>query len=110
MEEAWTPDNLDARFPAVKENITASNNVNVNSTYVFNASYLRLRNVTLGYTLPKSILEKIRISNLRIYVSAQNLLTFDHLPQGIDPLTPNASQGNTYPLTKTYTFGLNLTF
>ena len=110
LEESWTPENPDARFPVLKPNSGASNNSYLNSTYVFDASYLRVKNLTFGYTLPKSILGKMQMSNLRIYVSGQNLLTFDHLPQGIDPLTPNGSQGNTYPLTMVYTLGFNVTF
>ena len=87
-----------------------SNDIQASETWVFNGSYLRVRNITLGYTLPKQLLSKIFIKNLRVYSSGQNLLTFDKLPKGIDPLVPNDSQGAIYPIAKSYTFGIDLSF
>ncbi|MCT4646001.1 MAG: TonB-dependent receptor [Carboxylicivirga sp.] len=109
VDEAWTEDNKDARYPAIRLG-TSSNNNRASSTYVYNASYFRLRNLTIGYTLPKDIMSRVNISNLRIYVSGQNLLTFDNMPQGIDPTVPNSSNGGNYPLVKSYTFGISASF
>ncbi len=110
LNESWTPEKLDARYPVVKPYSGGSNNSKVNSTYVFDASYLRVRNITLGYTLPKNVVEKISLGSVRFYASGQNLLTFDKMPEGIDPLIPNGSQGSVYPVLKTYTFGVNVSF
>jgi len=82
--------------------------------YVKNGDYLRLKNVQLGYTLPQSFTKKVLISSLRLYVSAENLLTFTKY-EGFDP---EISSGGTsigidrgcYPQARTFTFGLNLKF
>ena len=113
MEESWRPDNLGAKFPVIKQYASGSNNSKVNSTYVFSADYLRLRNITLGYTFPKSLLAKTPFNRIRLYASCQNLFTIDKLPQGIDPLTPssNGSVFNVpYPIAQSYTFGINVSF
>lgn len=83
----------------------------VNETWMHDASYVRLRNVTLGYKIPRDLTDRFRITNARIYVSGQNLATWDNMPEGIDPLTPpQFSQGAFYPVTKVFTMGLNVTF
>jgi TonB-linked SusC/RagA family outer membrane protein len=85
------------------------------------ASYLRLKNVTLGYTLPRTLVKKIGVSNLRLYFTATNVLTFTKYT-GLDPeVNTNRSRGvsgasfptpgvdnNAYPIARTYTFGLNI--
>jgi hypothetical protein len=75
--------------------------------YLQNASYLRLKNVTLGYTLPKSLTEKMKIARLRVYFSAENVFTVSHLKADIDP---EGLDGTIYPFQKTYSAGLNLNF
>ena len=112
LTDSWTPENPNARFPILKPYSGGSNNSRTNSTYVFDASYLRIRNITLGYTLPKSALEKVDfLSKVRIYATGQNLITLNKdLPDGIDVLIPNGSQGNIYPIVTSYTFGINVTF
>lgn len=111
LTESWTPDNPNARYPILKPYSGASNNSRANSTYVFDTSYLRVRNITLGYSLPSTILGNNFIGSLRVYVSGQNLITLNKdLPDGIDPLIPHNSQGAVYPIVKTYTFGINATF
>lgn len=85
-----------------------------------NGSYLRLRNVQLGYTLPNTLVNKLGISGLRIYVSGQNLLTFKHntgyTPEIPTPTDDNKKlligmdQGDTYPLPSVYTIGLSINF
>lgn len=110
VKECWTPENSNAKFPILEATSFGSNDVQASNTWLFNASYLRVRNVTLGYTLPKQLLSKVFIKNLRVYFSGQNLLTFDSLPQGIDPVVPNDSQGAIYPVAKSYTFGIDLSF
>lgn len=83
-----------------------------------NGSYLRLRNVQLGYTLPSSLVGRFGITGLRIYISGQNLLTFKHntgytpeIPANTsDKLLLGMDQGDTYPLPSVYTVGLSINF
>lgn len=76
---------------------------------VQNASYVRLKTIEFGYTLPKSLLSKMGVRNLRIYFSGYNLLTFTGIKY-LDPEHSSDTYGYLYPLTKTYNFGLNLSF
>ena len=82
-----------------------SSNQRVNDHMLQSAAYLRVKNMTLSYTFPKALLEKASISNLRVYVSGENLFTFSRLPRGIDPETLSWS----YPMYRTVSFGLNIT-
>lgn len=92
--------------------LTYSNqNMHVQTRYLQDASYLRLKNVQLGYTLPNKITEKAHIYNLRFYVSGENLLTFTKLPDFYDPETLYMGfQGSGYPILKTWAFGLSVNF
>lgn len=110
VENSWTPENTNARLPVIKNYTKGDNNAQTNSTYIFDASYLRIRNITLGYTVPKAILSRTFIKRARIYISGQNLFTFSDMPDGVDPQVPNSTNGNFYPVVKTYTMGVNLTF
>ena len=105
--DAWTPENPGAEYPRLLP-ATSSPNWRTSEQWLFDASYLRLRNVTLAYNFSGKLLEKLNINGLRIYATGQNLLTFDNMPEGIDPVIPNNTDGNFYPITSTYTFGLSL--
>jgi TonB-linked SusC/RagA family outer membrane protein len=85
VKECWNPENRNAKFPVLAPTSAGTNDNQVSSTWVFNAAYLRVRNIVVGYTLPKPLLNKLFINNVRIYFSGQNLLTFDKLPEGVDP-------------------------
>lgn len=74
-----------------------------------NMAYLRLKSIELGYTLPKSILNCVKIQKLRVFFNGYNLFTLTGL-KGVDPEHPADSYGYIYPLNKTYSFGVNLTF
>lgn len=93
----------------------ANNNDNyrVSDLYIKNGSYMRLKNIQLGYTLPKDLTSKAFISSLRIYVAAENLLTLTGY-KGFDPeISYDASAGidrGIYPQARTFTVGLNLNF
>lgn len=80
--------------------------------YLLNASYVRLKNVTLGYTLPNSWTEKIHISKCRIYLSGDNLLALSELCKYFDPeaVTDENHFGYVHPFNRQYTIGLNITF
>ena len=76
-----------------------------------NAAYCRLKNVTLGYTLPAEWTKKFYVNNMRLFVSGENLLTITSLVDTFDPETIGVGwyDGATYPLSKTISFGLSLT-
>jgi TonB-linked SusC/RagA family outer membrane protein len=113
--EAWTPQNLDATIPIV-ERVSNFSNANVaNSHYIEDGSYLRLQNLTLGYSAPASVLQKLKMERLRVFGSVNNLFTITGY-EGLDPavggdadLTFGIDVGN-YPVTRGWTFGLNLSF
>jgi len=85
--------------------------------YLLNAAYLRLKNLQLGYTLPQSLTERVKIQKLRLYLSGENLLTFTKMPGMFDPecmdAVPDygsAYQGSGYPLSKVFACGISITF
>lgn len=107
VENSWRPDNPNAEFPRLST-YWRGNNGWANSWWVRNGSYLRLKDVTIGYTVPKNVLTKTGIQNLRVYVSGTNLFTLDHVGY-LDPEMPSVTNGY-YPQQKTYSVGLNVTF
>ncbi|WP_460685290.1 SusC/RagA family TonB-linked outer membrane protein [Niabella aquatica] len=109
----WTPDNPDAYFPAVRAYSAEDSYQQLgipNKRYLQNGAYMRIKNVTVGYTLPQPVLQKLRLSKLRFYFSAENIFEISHIKVKLDPESlgggnrPQAS----YPFQRTYTFGLNL--
>jgi TonB-linked SusC/RagA family outer membrane protein len=105
--DTWTPQNPDATFPRLSLN-NASRNYNTNSFFVYNASYLRIRNIQVGYSLPKNVLNKLKVQRLRFYFSVDNPFLFTSY-KIYDPEAPQTN-GNYYPQVTTITGGLNLTF
>lgn len=109
----WTPENPESDIPAATK--SASNNV-ISSRIIEDGSYLRLKTVTLGYTFPKALIAKAKLSNARVYVAAQNLWTWTSY-SGYDPevsvrnsaLTPGLDFSS-YPRAFTLSFGVNLGF
>lgn len=103
-----TNPNPDALYPRLTYN--TGFNQNTFSTYwLENASYMRLKNVQIGYTFPEKWMKKARIDNLRVYLSGDNLLTVSDFFYAYDPETP-VSKGGYYPQVKTVVLGLNITF
>lgn len=120
----WTPTNPDSRWPRLSAPGSASNTNNFQKSsdiYIFNAAYLRLKNIQVGYTIPKQLTNKVGIQKLRLSVSAQNLFTLAKL-SFIDPESTEfgsnmggtggsgANSGRNYPTLKYYGFGLDLEF
>jgi hypothetical protein len=110
LEECWSPDNTDAKYPVIKATSSGSNDAQMSSTWVFNAAYLRLRNISLGYTLPEKLFNDLFVKGVRVYVSGINLLTLDKLPAGVDPLVPNGAGGGIFPVTSNFSIGLDVRF
>ncbi|PZV84507.1 TonB-linked SusC/RagA family outer membrane protein [Algoriphagus aquaeductus] len=115
LYDAWTPQNLDAKIPVVERVSNFSTSNVANSFYVEDGSYLRLQNLTLGYSAPASVLQKLKMERARVFASVNNLFTLTKY-EGLDPavggdadLTFGIDVGN-YPVTRGWTFGLNLSF
>lgn len=106
-KDRWSVNNQNARFPRMSFN--EPNNEQNSSFWVKSASYLRLKNLTLGYTFPNYITNKIGLTRLRMYTAGQNLLTFANFWDGYDPEAPIGA-GSYYPQVKIYTIGLDITF
>ena len=107
--DSWTPENPGAYLPIARA--TDSRNRGVyTDRYLQNASYCRMKNITLGWNLPKQWISKINLSNASIYVSGENLFEFTKIK---GPYDPEAAGGNgvmLYPFMRTYSLGINLTF
>lgn len=109
--DAWTPENLNAKMPRVAYNTTSpslSSNV-MSDFWIQNASYLRMKNLQFGYTLPKKVLSSVGIQNVRFYYSVENLFTIHNMLINVDPEIPSERASN-FPLTQTHAFGVNVTF
>lgn len=108
--DRWTPENENgnAKIPRLESANNRNQNPN-NSFFLKSTSYLRLKNVQLGYTIPKTVTQKWGVDKLRVYVAGSNLLTFSNLYQGMDPEV-GSGRPNTFPPLKIINFGVNLVF
>lgn len=106
MRDVWTKDNIDGSIP---NPYGYSNNYATSSRFVENGSYFRLKNMQIGYTLPKQITSKVGINRLRFYVSASNLFTITKYT-GYDPEVGNGVDYGNYPQSRTIMVGANLNF
>ncbi|WP_299546836.1 TonB-dependent receptor [Seonamhaeicola sp.] len=108
----WTPENTDAYFARPYAHWETGKNQITQTRFLQNAAYARLKNIQIGYTLPKSILQTIGVQRLRVYASGENLLTITSIDENFDPerLHGNWGNGKSYPLFKTITMGLNIEF
>jgi TonB-linked SusC/RagA family outer membrane protein len=108
LYDSWTPENRDALLPIQENEGSFSSTEANNNYYVQDGSYLRVKNVILGYTLPAPIVERLGVTQLRVYAQASNPLTFT----GYDGLDPEVSGTDmaTYAAYPQYMFGVNLTF
>lgn len=111
--DRWTPENPDSDIPASK---TSSSNKVISSRIIEDGSFLRLKTMTLGYTFPKAMIAKAKLTNVRLYLAAQNLWTWTSY-SGYDPevsvrdgaLTPGLDFSS-YPRSRSFSFGVNLAF
>lgn len=115
----WTPETPDAYYPNPYTSAVGPINTYTNKTqtvsdrYLQNAAYLRLKNVTLSYMLPSSLVERIKLNKVNFFVTAENLLTITKLAGMFDPETLASlanGTGKMYPLSKVISFGLNASF
>lgn len=99
--------NINARYPSLKYGTGSLGNYARNTSYLYNGSYMKLKNVQVGYTLPKSVVQKMRMQNLRVFVAGENLITITDYP-GLDPEI--GSKVNAYPIAKQFSAGVSVTF
>jgi hypothetical protein len=114
LYNSWTPTNTGARVPIASNKSNFSSNTEVTSFYIEKGSYLRMKNLQLGYTIPESVLSKVNIRSCRIYLQAVNLFTITKY-SGLDPELGGddrafGSDTGNYPLVKQLLIGLNLNF
>ena len=108
FDNRWTPDNQGARYPRATPSPQANNTQN-SDFWLMNGSYLRLKTLSLGYTLPERWMNRMRVGNVRVYMLSNNLLTFSKIKH-IDPEMGYDDRETAYPVIKSTTFGLELTF
>jgi TonB-linked SusC/RagA family outer membrane protein len=121
----WTPDNTDAHYPRLtpysqptQYTRAAALNFMPQTKYLLDMSYCRIKNITVGYTLPAQLLQKAKVERLRVYVSLENVAEFDHLGNlPLDPETGTSSGdggsmgfGRIYPFSRLMSFGVQLKF
>ncbi len=106
--DSWTEENPNAYFHRPKAN--HYNWDRPQTRYLQNAAYLRMKNLTIGYNIPRTVLHRIGITQASVYVSGENLLTFTPMKGAIDPEAVEKKGQMVYPFQKTYSFGINLTF
>ncbi|WP_420602248.1 SusC/RagA family TonB-linked outer membrane protein [Flagellimonas sp.] len=115
----WTPDNQDAFYPRIYGDASTGNIDSnyarsrfVQTKYLSDESYLRIQNLTFGYSFNDNLLERLRLNKLRVFVSANNPFIFDNLQRGLDPDQQNNGAGirTRYPIMAQYSVGLNVSF
>lgn len=109
--DAWSETNTGGTLPRIYlEDRSPSSPGKISSTFwLQDISYLRLKNLQLGYTLPKTFTQSFGVKGVRIYYSAENLLTLHKLPINVDP-EATSTRLSSYPLLRTHSFGINVTF
>lgn len=105
-DNRWTPENLDAKYPAIDRGNNPNNFLN-STVWMKNGNYLRLRNAEIGFNMPDGVTQRLRLKNLRLFVNGMNLYTWDHI-KIIDPESNDGTGG--YPLQRSYNFGVQIDF
>ncbi|WP_238387189.1 TonB-dependent receptor [Sphingobacterium olei] len=127
IDNAWTPDNKDNTYPQIYRGYSSLQNrrslYEINDYYLINVGYLRMKNLTVGYTIPQELTRKVKVDRLRIFFSGENMFTwsFGKLTKYIDPeqggsainysspaTADDRSDQRVYPMGKTYSFGVML--
>jgi len=110
--DSWTPTNLDAEYPILVPEANSADNFVTSDKWVRDGAYMRLKNVVLGYSMPKTFLDKTKLDGVRFYLSGQNLFTISKFFSGYDPEVSYGGSlgGEFYPIMQTFTFGANFKF
>jgi TonB-dependent starch-binding outer membrane protein SusC len=113
VKDSWTPTNTGATIPVFESASNFSTNTQSNSFYIEDGSFLRMQNLTFGYNLPSPVLDRFKMTKLRVYASVNNLFTITKY-EGLDPAVGGAADTNfgidlgNYPITRSFTIGVNL--
>lgn len=109
--DAWSETNKGGSMPRISAQGTSPSEPQVvmSDFWLQNTSHLRLKNLQIGYTLPKSVVQSMGLNSVRFYYSAENLFTIDGLKVNADPEV-SSERGSSYPLIMTNSFGVNVTF
>jgi len=111
--QRWDPSQSEAynlanaKYPLLHYDSFGDHNQRLNSFFLQDGSFIRLKNIELSYTLPDQWIKHVGMSSCRLYVNANNLLTWDHLDDLVDP---ESNGSNRYPIMKTVNFGVNINF
>ncbi len=108
--DRWTPENTDATYPRLTMGTENTNNATKSDFWIQDASYLRVKNVQMGYDFGGNWLKSIHVQNLRAYLSVENALTFSRMKGGWDPEYNADGSGRAYPVARVYSVGLNIKF
>ena len=115
VKDSWSPTNTGSKIPIFESASNFSTNTQSSSYYVEDGSYGRFQNLSLGYTFPASVLAKVKLTRLRVFAAANNLLTITKY-EGLDPSVGGNADTNfgidigNYPITQSFTFGVNVGF
>ncbi|ADY28579.1 MULTISPECIES: SusC/RagA family TonB-linked outer membrane protein [Cellulophaga] len=114
----WTPENTNAYYPRPNDQQQSNSQMNFlpQTKYLLNMSYLRMKNITLGYSLPESITNKLKVNKFRLYVSGENLFEISGVEIPVDPevdytnagTNDTSTFGRVYPFRRSYSFGLQI--
>jgi TonB-linked SusC/RagA family outer membrane protein len=108
--DRWTPQNMNSSYPRLTVGSESVNNAARSDFYIFDAKYLRIKNIQIGYNLPESLMTTLNFSSVRFYLSGLNVLTFSPLlDKGVDPENLDAN-GRVYPVSRVFSAGLNINF
>ena len=105
MTDAWTKDNPDGSIPNPRNSV----NYYVSNRFLESGSYFRLKNLQIGYSLPKSLIAKAGFENCRFYIQGSNLFTLTNY-KGFDPEVNGGVDYGNYPQSRTYMIGVNITY
>lgn len=114
-ENTWTPENWDARYPRLVYMSSNVYNLSSSDRYVFKTSYLRMKNITLSYNLPQTMMNKWGVKNASVFATMTNLFTITNWP-GLDPesigsiVTQMSSSSDPYPMSRTFSVGVKVQF
>lgn len=103
----WSEDNRNTKIPKIYTNNHINNQTH--DAYIRKADYLKIRSLQLGYSLPQNLINRISLTNMRVYLNAENPFTFTSWPS-YDPEADGGGNHHTYPLTRTISMGLNISF
>lgn len=105
--DCWSPENVEGKYPRIVGSSWYESGAGATSFWMRNGAYLRLKNLNIGYSLPKAILNPLGISNAQVFANATNLFCISAMNEFMDP---EQKYYDSYPIMKTFTFGLNFTF